>query len=137
MAIHTIIGELFFHNILGSNSCMVSTGHPQDIIATQSPVAAENILQCIIKCVTHVKDAGDIWRRDYNGIALLIAFLLPGRKQQFLFPEIVPAFFHVMWFITFVKKIGTHIILLHYSLRGVGSTLRAGSGAGGQLGLSP
>ena len=112
MAIKTIIGKLFFHNILSSNSCMIGTRHPQDVIAAQSPVAAENILQCIIKRVPHVENTGDIRRRDYYGIALLSAFFLLCRKLQFFFPEIVPAFFHVMGFISFVNKIGTHAILL-------------------------
>ena len=47
---------------------MIRSRHPEHIIAAQTPVTAENILQCIIQGVAHMQDTGNIRRGDYDGI---------------------------------------------------------------------
>ena len=102
MAVQSLAGQIFFYNVLGSDTGVIGTRHPQDVVAAQSPVAAQNILQSIIQSVTHMEHTGNIRRRYHNGIACFFTFLL-GRKQPLTFPEIIPAFFNVVGLITFVK----------------------------------
>ena len=111
MAICAFTCKLFFYNVLGGDTSMVCSGHPQNIISLQSSIATKNILHCIIKRVAHVKNTCYIRWRNNNGIAFVCA-IFARRKQLLFFPEIIPPFFHVMWFIAFIKQIVTHIIIL-------------------------
>ena len=60
--------KLLFNNILSGNSCMVSSRNPKSVVAFHSVVAHNNILQCIVQPVPHMKNTCNIWRRNYDRI---------------------------------------------------------------------
>ena len=47
---------------------MVRTGHPAGIFALHAGASYENILNSVIQHVSHVQNAGYVWRRDYHRI---------------------------------------------------------------------
>ena len=52
------------NDILGCNTRMVSSRNPESVISLHAVIADDDILQSVIEAVTHVKNAGYIWRRD-------------------------------------------------------------------------
>ena len=58
------------NNCLRSNTGVVGTGHPKGVIILHSAKTNQDVLQCIIQCVTKMQRRCNIRRRDYNRIGL-------------------------------------------------------------------
>ena len=57
---------------LRSYTCVVSTRHPERVVILHPPESNQDVLQCIIQCVTKMQRCSNIRRRDHNGIGLLV-----------------------------------------------------------------
>ena len=107
----TFACKFFFHHILSGDPGMISAGHPENIVAFQSVIPTEDILERHIQRMSHVKNTGDIGRGNNNRITGTgIAFICS--KQLMFFPESIPAFFNILRFISFIRLIHKHYLLL-------------------------
>ena len=84
----------FVHHLgFGGDRSMVGTRHPAGVLAFHAGAAHQNILNGIIKHVSHVEHAGDVGGRDDDGVRLTaIGF----RTEQFVVqPILVPLSLYV------------------------------------------
>ena len=89
---------------------MVGAGQPQGFIALHPPETDQDILQGIVKRVSHVQLARDVGRRDHDGIGLLIgvfvraevSLLLPAAVEFFLYVFRIVCFFHFDHIVTYL-----------------------------------
>ena len=63
---------------------MVCAWKPQRGIALHSSPADKDILEGVVKRMTHVELSGDVWRRDNDGIGLLLGINLSVEIALFL-----------------------------------------------------
>ncbi len=82
MAGLALFGHLAFDNHLGGNTGMVCSGLPKGIQALHPLVTDKNVLQGIIERVAHMQVAGDIGRRDDNGIGVCAGVLATGESAR-------------------------------------------------------
>ncbi len=104
--------QLLFHHILSGNAGMVRAGHPENIVAFQSVIPAENVLKRHIQRMSHVKDTRDIGRGDDNRITGAKVAFVRSKKLMF-FPESIPAFFDILGFVSFIRLIHKRYLLLN------------------------
>ena len=78
-------------NYLGfrSDRGMVSPRNPAGIFALHSSTADEDILYGIVEHVPHMEHAGDVRRRDDNGVGFL-SWIYAGGKQLVFHPVRIP-----------------------------------------------
>ena len=70
---------------------MVRAGYPAGVFAVQSRLADQDILDGVVQHVPHVQYAGDVGRRDHDGVGFpLIRY---ATEVALLFPVGVPLFF--------------------------------------------
>ena len=107
VAADIVLGDAFFlHRLdylrLGSYRSVVGAGHPKGIVALHSLPADKDILESVIKSVTHVKLAGDIRRRDNDRVGL---FALLGLCVEVfaLEPKIINTIFDILRVILLCK----------------------------------
>ena len=62
--------ELAFNYVLSCDTCVVCSGYPKSVVALHAVVAYNNVLQCIVKTVPHVKHACDVRRRNDDRICV-------------------------------------------------------------------
>ena len=93
---------------LGGNGSMISTRHPECLIALHTFHADEHVLNGLVQCVAHVKFAGNIWRWNNNGERFFIRIYL-GVEISAVQPELVYAALHLRGVIGFVK-FSAHLI---------------------------
>ena len=67
-----LLAQVLLNLDLGCNACVVGARHPQCGIALHTLGTDQDILQGLVKCVTHVQLSGNIWGRNYNGIWLFV-----------------------------------------------------------------
>ena len=84
----SLLSEFLYHLGFRSNTGMVGSGNPACVLAFHSGPSYENILNGIVKHVTHVEYASYVWRWDDNRIGFsTIRF----RTEQFVVnPILVP-----------------------------------------------
>ncbi len=104
--IHALFRKLALHYILGCNTSVVGSWHPQYVISLHPLITTEDILEGVVEGVPHVQITGYIGRRDHNRIGGFCA-LFVGQKQFLLLPKLVPLRLHLCGFIGF----GQHYIL--------------------------
>ena len=91
-------GQLPLHHVLGGNAGMVGSRQPEGIEPVHPFIADQDVLQGIVQGMAHMKDPGDIGRRDDDGKGLL-AFI-HGAPEMFLpVPVLVPLLFNGLKFI--------------------------------------
>src|SRR5210317_335756 len=66
MTIKAFGRELSLNHILGCDTGVISARHPEDLAATHSLPASQNILQRIVKSVPHMQHTGHVRRRNYD-----------------------------------------------------------------------
>ena len=67
------------HNFcFGSNGCVVGSGYPAGIFSLHTRTAHKYVLNGIVEHVPHVKHAGYVWWRNYDGVR----FALNGRGMK-------------------------------------------------------
>ena len=52
----------------GCDGCMVGAGHPAGVFAVHAGLSDQHVVKGIVEHMPHVKDAGNIGRRDYDSI---------------------------------------------------------------------
>ena len=80
------------HFCFGGNGSMVSSGHPAGIFTLHSSTTNQNVLNRIVKHVSHVKNTGNIGRRNDNGIRF--AFIGFGMEEFVFQPILIPFVFY-------------------------------------------
>ena len=66
--LNSFCSELGHDLSFGGNGCVVGARHPKSIFAVHSGATDKNVLNGIVEHVTHVKDSGDVWRRNHDTI---------------------------------------------------------------------
>ena len=85
----TLFGNLLFYLDLGSNPCMIFPGEPKNIVPLHSFVTDKNILERIIKSMSHMKLSRNVRRRQHNAVWFFFRIRLI-MKYAVLFPELIP-----------------------------------------------
>ena len=98
---------------LSSYTSMVTTRHPQGIVALHTAPANQNILQSVVQCMAHMELASYIWRWDNNAIWFLF-FLYNSMKQLVFLPEAIPFLFKAFGVINLGDIILFHVLKLLY-----------------------
>ena len=98
VAVAPLGGELLLDHVLGGDAGMVGAGHPQHLVAGHALPAAQDVLQGVVQGVPHVQDAGDVGRRDDDGV---VGFggLFVGMKTAAFLPDPVPLVLNVLGFV--------------------------------------
>ncbi len=93
---------------LGRNRGVVSAGYPEGVLALHACAANEDILNCIVKHVTHVEHTGHVWRgNDYS-----IRFACVGlAMKELVFKPICIPFVFNLGRVVFLWQF-VHLILL-------------------------
>ena len=87
----TFFFKLTFNNILSCNSGVVCTCKPESIVALHTVIANYDILESIVKTVSHVENTGYVWRRNDDRISICffvavctLAFVLFMYRRLFI-----------------------------------------------------
>ena len=103
-ALIAVCGELALNHHLGRDTGMVRARLPADILAAHALKPDEDILQRIVERVAHMKDAGDVWRRDDDRIGLRTR--IAGRAEAArLLPALIDAPFGALRIEALVKHV--------------------------------
>ena len=84
VAVRALLGQLALDHVLGGDPGVVGAGHPEHVVALHAPVAAEDVLEGVVEGMAHVQDAGDVGRRDDDGVAAARALAPRRRTGRFL-----------------------------------------------------
>ena len=111
IAVFALFFKLLFNNILSGNSGMVGSRNPKSIITLHSMITNNNVLQGIIKTVSHMQNTCNVRRRNYDSIFYIGSFLRMNRrifiacrfKTAFFNPFIINSVFKIFWIISFFK----------------------------------
>src|SRR5690606_31188173 len=87
----TLSGQLTLNHHLRGDTCVVSTRLPKGVTALHTAVTNQRIHNGVIKTMTHMQAAGDVRRRNHNGVRLTRTL---GRKVLIGFPSLVPSAFN-------------------------------------------
>src|SRR5690554_4978729 len=91
--------KLALDHHLGGDAGVVGARLPQCIAALHAAVTNQRIHDGVVEAVTHVQAAGDVWRRNHDGIWLAGAL---GGEIQIAFPVLIPGGFNGVWLIGFI-----------------------------------
>ena len=83
-----LLAEVLLYLDLGCNTGVVGARHPQRLVALHALGADEDILQGLVECVAHVQLAGNIRRRNNDGVRFLVRIDL-GVEEAGIDPELV------------------------------------------------
>ena len=85
---------------LGSDTCVVSAGLPQCVVALHSLITDQDILHGVVQCMPHVELSCDIWGRDHDSEGSLTVIYL---RMEILFvkPLLIQSVFYAVWVIGF------------------------------------
>ena len=92
--------QRLFHLHLRGDAGVVGPGQPENFLAVHARLAAEDVLDCVVEHVAHVEHAGDIRRRDDDGIRGLGGLRIGG-EATLLQPEVIPFVLHGLRFVGF------------------------------------
>ena len=89
----TLLCQFVHHLCFGSDGGVVGTRYPAGVLAHHAGTAYQNILDGIVKHVSHVENSGHVWRRDDDGVRFTsVGF----RTEKFVVqPILVPFSLHV------------------------------------------
>ena len=93
MARQVLCCQLALYHHLRGNARVVGAGLPECVTALHSAETNQRIHDGVIETMPHVQAAGDVRRRQGNGVRLARTL---GRKVIFSFPLGVPAGFNVV-----------------------------------------
>ena len=83
-----LLAEVLLYFDLGCDTGVVGARHPQCLISLHALGANEDILQGLVECVAHVQLAGNIRRRNNDGVRFLVRIDL-GVEEAGIDPELV------------------------------------------------
>ncbi len=92
-------GQIARDDHLRGDAGVIGADLPQGVEATQAVVADQRIHQRVLEGVPHVQRAGDVGRRQQDGVGRAFA---AGREAAALLPVGVPAAFEIGGFVAFV-----------------------------------
>ena len=81
---------------------MVCSRNPECLIALHSLKTDQNILKCVIQCMSHVELSCDIWRR-HNDRKWFLAAIYLRMKIFFLLPFVISSFLNVRRIVVFLQ----------------------------------
>ena len=86
-----LLQRLFDLHLRG-DAGVVGAGQPEDFLAVHARLAAEDVLDGVVEHVPHVEHAGDVRRRDDDGVrrALVAHARRVGGEATLLQPEVIP-----------------------------------------------
>ncbi|MDT4793166.1 hypothetical protein FQZ97_256800 [compost metagenome] len=102
-------GQLALHHHLGGDAGVVGARLPQGVAALHAAVADQRVHDGVVEAVTHVQAAGDVRRRNHDGVRL--AGTLRGEIVLFL-PQGVPVGFDGVGLVGLVHERGGTLIRL-------------------------
>src|SRR6056297_634775 len=114
MPVCAFFSKFFLNYTLSGNSSMISSRQPESVVSLHPSMSNENILDCIIHHMSHMKDTSHIGRWNSDYIGFLITVLI--RLEIFIvLPVFIPFFLYILWIIDFIK-LGSHVspFLLNY-----------------------
>ena len=79
-----------FHHRLGGDAGVVGARHPKGVEALHAPPADEDVLQGVVQGVAQVQRAGDVGRRDDDGVGRARGVGI-AVEEAVVFPEPQPA----------------------------------------------
>ena len=80
--------QMFDHHAFGGDAGVIGAGLPQGVATLHAPPADQGVLQRVVEGMPHVQHAGDIGRRDGDGVRRLAgAFARSGLET----PGVLPA----------------------------------------------
>ena len=97
--------QLALDDHLRGDAGMVAARLPQGVVAQHAVVADEGIHDGVLEGVAHVQGAGDVRRRNHDGVGLAAA---AGGEVVALFPAVVPFVFDVGGLVA-----GGHAVCVH------------------------
>lgn len=83
-----LFGELLLDLVLGGDARVVHAGEPQGLVTLHALTAREGVHEGVLEGVPEVQAAGDVRRRDDDGVRGLVA-LGVGREVTTLYPALV------------------------------------------------
>ncbi len=89
-----LLGELAFDDVLGGDAGVVHAGQPQGVEALHPAPADEDVLDGVVERVAHVQGAGDVRRRDDEGVGRGVG-LAAGGEVAALDPPLVEGALHL------------------------------------------
>ncbi len=63
-----LLGQFLHHLGLRGNGGVVSTRHPQGVLALHAGAAHQDVLNRVVQHVTHVQHTGHVGRRNHDGV---------------------------------------------------------------------
>ncbi len=80
---------------------MISARLPQGVVAPHAVIARQRVHDGLVKSMTHVQRAGDIWRRQQNAKVVLFSTIQASGEIAARFPNRIPVTFDFGRFKTF------------------------------------
>ena len=112
-----VLLELPFDHHLRRDARVVGAGEPEDFLAVHARLAAEDVLDGGVEDVAHVEHAGDVWRRNDNGMGR--TFVADARrvsdKTLLVEPELVPLRLDGLWLVRFRNFAHENFVLTTFS----------------------
>ena len=97
------LGTHIFNNFnLGGDGSVIRSGKPKRLVTLHTLHTNENVLNGFIHGVTHMKLAGDVWRRNYYGEGLFIGVYLCVEVSA-VKPKLINAAFHLRRVVGFIE----------------------------------
>ena len=90
-----LLTELLDYLDLGSDAGMVRSRQPQCRISLKSLPSCEDVLKCLVKCVTHMQLTCDVRRRHYDSERLLVLIDI-CIECTLLLPHLIDAVFELL-----------------------------------------
>ena len=100
--VNSLFLQLIRNLHLGRNCCMVRSRDPEGIISLHSLIADQDILQCIVQRVPHMKLSGYI-RRGHYGCKRFSASVYFCMKIFVLTPFVIKFWFNLFWIVGFFQ----------------------------------
>ena len=98
----SLVPHRLYNLRFGRNRRMVGSRKPKCFIPLHSLKTNENVLQCIVKGMSHMKLTCDVWWRNYNRIRFLIRIYF-RMKILLADPFGIKTVFNVFWIIIFFQ----------------------------------
>ena len=93
--------EGLLDDVLGGDAGVVGAGQPEDLLAVHARLAGEDVLDGVVQDVAEGQYAGDVGRRDDDGIGGARSGDAGGvcREAALLHPEVIPLRFDGLWLV--------------------------------------
>ena len=95
--LYSLFGKTFHHLSLGGYGSMVGARHPACVFPLHACSAHEDVLNSVVKHVSHVQHTCDIWRRNDDSVWFASVGL--AAEELVVKPILIPFRLHRLWVI--------------------------------------